>query len=669
MRIGAIAPPVFSQSIEPGFTENQQASQIGQGLIAHPEIAITASARLDEVTNASSSPIKRPMSSAKLANTGQAEANPAPATRGQKRYRQWGWGACGCAGLLFSLLVLLILFVIFDPLKFHLWGRLTGAYDAAAEVMPPETDMYLGINLGNALLTRLDRSIAPFMTAGQAGFNPSHIDYRPTPVNSARGQPAGLLDDFLRQVEVETGVKIPDDISPWVGQYAGAGVIDIQTSSYGEPYPRGWIIAAEVRNIRRADAFLRTLQENLTELQDLSFVTQSYNGSLIVTQDLSESQSALSFTRSGRMLILASGLDILKNAIDMQGKVSLSHQADYDRFASSRPRDWFASLYIDMEGLGELFDELLRSSDLSSAMPLVNPYSLLKQQGMSLSAVAIKNGLRLDVYMTSDAANLPPAMDTQTVDIYTHPDQVVGLLPHDTVLFLANPSFELYWKSTVQQGLGDESDYEYMLKAFEQTYGFSLQEDLLNYMNGQFALYAVPSTQGILPEQMDLDFAVNLVVQTEGDIDFQSIADKMNTAGFPGGFTVDDQELDGITYHQLRDYASGSPIIAFGGNEKMAVFGTDLNSVQAQFSSGDLLVNTSHYRAAVSAFSYGMKPMMYVDLHALLANIREGMSGSELQSFNSNINIIEPIDVVALSGRLAEPGLMHSSIVFIVVDK
>ena len=668
--IGEKVSQGFQSSFEPGFSDNLQAASLEKPANSNSEIPSVASTSPDGAPSEPNPPADLPVTTPGGLDRGDAKAaSPAPSSGGKNRYRAWGWGACGCAGLLLGIVVLLILFVALDPLQFHLWGRVTGSYDAAAEVMPPETDIYLGINIGNALLYRLDRSVAPFINAEQAGFHPSHGEYSLTERNSASSQPAGILDDLLSQIEAETGVKIPDDISPWVGQYAGIGVVDLQFSDYGEPVPQGWIIAAEVRNMRRADAFLKTLQENLTELHDIRFVTQEYNGSQIITQATPEDQLVISFTRAGRMLILASSLDLLKNAITVPDNKSLLQQEDYDRFTSSRPRDWFASIYINLEGLSEMTDELQQSSGLPPAMPFASPGSLLNMQGMFMNAAAIKNGLRLDVYMTSDATSQPAIQDPQAQDLYGSVDQVIQLLPHDTVIYWAGPSFELFWKTILLAVTGSDSENEYILNEFEQNYGFSLQDDLLNYLTGQFALYAIPSTSGYISEQLDLNFAVNLLVHTEGDINFQSIADKLNAAGILGGITVVDEERAGITYHQVREYASGTPFITFGGSNSLAVIGTDLASVEAQFSNDNLLVATSRYQTTEAAFLYGMKPVMYVDLHSLLANTREGMSGSELRSFESETATLDTIDVIALAGRLAEPGMVHSSVVLILSQK
>ena len=668
--IGEKVPPSAPPTFKAGLANDQQITSMEMDSISQPEMPAAISAPPGSASSETNPATDLPVTTPEGFDRRETKAaRPFLTLGGKNRARALGWGACGCVGLLLGSLVLLVLLVALDPLQLHLWGRVTGSYDAAAEVMPPETDMYLGINIGNALLYRLDRSIAPFINADQAAYYPSHGEYSFTTTNSAQNQPAGIMDDLLSQIEAETGVKIPGDISPWIGQYAGIGVVDMQLSDFGEPVPQGWIIAAEVRNMRRADAFLKTLQADLTELHDIRFVTQEYNGSQIITQAVAEDQLVISFTRAGRMLILASSLDLLKNAIAAPDKLSLLYQEDYDRFTNSRPRDWFASMYINLKGLSELTDELMQSSGLPPAIPFASPSSLLNMQGMFLNAAAIKNGLRLDMYMTSDATSQSAIQDPQAQDLYGSVDQVIQLLPHDTVIYWAGPSFELFWKTIIMAVTGSGSENEYILNEFEQTYGFSLQDDLLNYLTGQFALYATPSTSGYLSEQLDLNFAVNLLVQTEGEVDFQSIANHLNNAGWLGGITVVDEERAGITYHQVREYSSGSPFISFGGSNGLAVIGTDLAAVEAQFSSDNLLVATARYQTTEAAFLYGMKPVMYVDLHSLLANIREGMSGNELRSFESDSAALDTIDVIALSGRLAEPGMIHSSVVLILSQK
>jgi hypothetical protein len=192
---------------------------------------------------------------------------------------------------------------------------------------------------------------------------------------------------------------------------------------------------------------------------------------------------------------------------------------------------------------------------------------------------------------------------------------------------------------------------------------------MLDHLNGQWAIYAVPSTHGILPDQANLTLAVGLLVQTDNQIDLQSISDKLNYAGQPMGLTVESQQRDGIKYYEVGNITGVNPVLVFGADNGYFALGTDIDALQTSSSSDTSLVNSASYQKAIDALPAGMQPSMYIDLEGLLANLREGMDASELESFNKSISTIEPIHMIASANRLIQPGVAHSSVVVILSAK
>jgi Protein of unknown function (DUF3352) len=578
------------------------------------------------------------------------------------------WLACGCIGIPLVILLLAALFVFIDPLKLHLWSRVGGKYDAAAQVMPANTGMYLGINIGNALLTRADRVITPFLTSGQANPSSPALGYLPAAANPERAQQISIPGDLLQQIEEETGVKIPNDLTPWVGQYGGIGLVNFEDTGYGVSTPSGWIIALEARDVSKADAFLETLRGNLMDLQNMTFVSDTYHGVQVTTQETPNSMAALCFGRSGRMLLMASSPGILQDAIDSQGAGSMAGNADYAQLASLRPRDWSASVYVSRAAMGNLAD-MLQANPAANAAPLLNPMPYANWNGTLINATAISSGARLDMYTSYDASAQSAEEKELLQSWNTAPAQVIGVMPQDTLVFMAGSRLDLVVNNILQVALSDADTRQNFLDGFQETFGFSLQDDLLDQMNGQWALYAMPSTQGLLPSETNIDLAISLLAQIDDASAIQNAADHISSVGLSGGVTVNTTEQAGVTYYELSSIGVEYPMFAFGAGNGYALFSTDINAIQAPFAAGTLLTGTSHYRQAEGALPGRMQPSVYVDLQTLFATLREGMGTDQRDAFNQSTHVLQPVELIAAANALVREGVMRSTYVFIISSK
>ena len=648
----------------PVFLQRESQSQIGS---ASPENLVEEQPP-EHALQSSELEAKRaetPAPFAEMDATDEKSIEPPSPPIMKKRYTiQWVLG--GCIGIPLVILLLLVALALIDPFKLHLWGRLNGRYDAAAEVMPANTGLYLGINIGNMLLTHADRVITPFTTAEQAGEAFLASGYLSAPPNPARGLQADIFGDLFQQLEEETGMKIPEDFNPWVGQYAGIGMLGFDAYSVSS-VPQGEILAIEVRNLRRADAFLKTLLENMKEIQNIDYNQQTYKDIVIYNQRLGNSPS-FSYCRSGRMLLIASDVDILKSAIDRQNGQALTAQKEYTKLIGSRSRDWSASLYLSPDVLeGATAPEALGISSL--ALPLISLYPELNWSGLLVNASAVKQGARVDLYMGFDASTQASSMAQDLQAAYSPASQVLQMLPQDTVMYLASPRFDLLTQSLLDTALNDETEQADFYDEINQVLGFSIQDDLIEYLNGEWALYVVPSSHGLLPEQMEMNLAINLLAQTDPGFDIQRITDGLGNLGPFNGFTLNSQQREGITYYEISVLEETEPVFAFGATNDYFTLGTDLDSLQLSTSSETSLLGASSYQKAVDSLTLGVPPTIYLDLENLFANIREGMPVNQRESFNESVSGIEPISIIAAASQMLGDDVVHTSIAIVLEDR
>jgi hypothetical protein len=365
--------------------------------------------------------------------------------------------------------------------------------------------------------------------------------------------------------------------------------------------------------------------------------------------------------------MVASGLAVLENAIDRPANQALSTETDYTSLIKVRSTDWTASFYINHTWVGDLLENYM-GSNASPAMPLINPYAAINWTGMLLSISAIKQGARVDMYVDFDESQ-SSTNTAQLQDLYTNPLQVIDLLPQDTVAFVANKRFDLLTQSLLSASYPSESERKDFLESLNQSLGFSLQDDLLDQLTGEWALFIVPSTHGFLPSQAYLNMAASLLVQTDGDLDLKPIREGLERTGVLNGINIDEQERNGMTYYQLSTLGVGDPIIGFCTGNGYFTLGTDPEKLRLTPRAADTIANSINYQTSSGSLPGQMRPSLYVDFENLFADLREGMAASEREDFDDGVSALAPIQAIVSGSRLLKDSVAHTSIVIILAGK
>ncbi|MFZ0546012.1 MAG: DUF3352 domain-containing protein, partial [Candidatus Promineifilaceae bacterium] len=168
----------------------------------------------------------------------------------------------GCCALLFVVGIVLVV----DPFGLNIFSRLTGRYDAAATVMPADTGFYVGVNLLNLDSQEIGRITQPFFEAA----GDSQMDN----LGDARTQ-------IFEEIESQSGISFETDVVPWLGQYLGFGISEINVDSFDDVASVSWILAVEARNRGAADEFLIKLRDAVADSSGNAIEEQSYEGATL----------------------------------------------------------------------------------------------------------------------------------------------------------------------------------------------------------------------------------------------------------------------------------------------------------------------------------------------------------------------------------------------------
>ncbi len=560
--------------------------------------------------------------------------------------------------------------VILDPFEWNLLDRLSGKGDPTVKVMPPETSLYMGVNLLNATPDKLNRVMQPFadVSAGE--------------VKNWEETRAELDQQLLD----ELGVTFAEDIQPWIGQYLSLGISSLELDGYGELKNAHFVLALETRNTQKADLFLAKVKAKLSEDSANTIEESEYQGVKLTSVTSAAGSSAASlpdstvFGRAGSTLLLGMQIEDLQKAIDTQkGSASLASNPNYQKMLQSLPSGRLLTAYLDMQQFTEMYMGLLEnmSASLGTSMTPEQIQELKDYmqsssagtQGMGLSIMIVDAGVQLDSITNYEPEKLSGEQKV-IVEQTGVATKVVELLPEDTFLYLGRKLPSAFWTMLpgvfVKTGSVTQDELDQAMLQFEQQIGFNPVTDLLPYLEGETALAAFPSSDGLIPAQSGLNVGAALLLESSNPDGMLSLLKDVTVATAPMGLIFNEQQAGDLTYYELQDPGSGISMVAMGVNNPYLALSTSGKTLQALFAGNPSLAKSASYQQSIAALPEGMAPFLYLDVASLTGVIRESLPADDLQVFNTSIQMFEPIPTI-LGGASLERGesVRSTMIVFI----
>ncbi len=539
-------------------------------------------------------------------------------------------------GSLAALVLIAALFLLLDPLKLHLLARLTGHYDAAATVMPADTQVYVSIDLLNLSPERLSRLQRTFAEAtDQAGSN--DLDQE--------------IDNLRQDLQDEWDINLETDIFSWIGQYGGIGLRKVRFNNYGEPESADILAAFEVRNQANADAFLQKLINTWEGKENVSFRESSYQNALIyeMKPDYGE---PVALARAGNMLFVGNGARVVQQGIDAQRQNNLWEQELFQKMVEALPANRGLTLFIT----AALADALAEANDAGKR-------ALSKQglEAMALSVGLIDEGIRLDSAVVYNVANMSKPMAEMQ---QSQPANVDRILPVDTVAFLAGSRLDLAWQVSRDAILTsiDEEWFNEAMAAFSDEFGFDLDREFFPLLNGDWAFVLVPSRENAFARESGIELGGAMLLQTSDANTLNRLVE--NAADTLGQWTdVESSRQGGRTVYEVLGY-DATPVFAFGMDGNYLTLASSVDEVGLA-SAGGGLDKASKYQQLWRAFPRGLTPMMYLDVTALVDIIGSGLTGYDRDEFAEVEPFLQPITAVAGASKHDETTSQQTIILFI----
>ena len=569
---------------------------------------------------------------------------------------------CGCISIPVVLL-LLALIIIIDPFKLHLIGRITGSYDAAAAMMPADTDVYIGINLADLIITGYDKR--DMLSSGQVTLPALASTAAHAGLAAPAAQPLGqvsLPGNLIEQIQDATGMRFPDDLIPWVFQYAGVGLTEVETTSTGRFQAGGWYVAIEARSTRQADIFLQDLRRNMKAERDIPFTTETISGLTVTVHDVDDDDQRIAFTRSGRMVLIASNLKGIRAMLNAEKRQSLVQESVYQQLIAMRPIGWSASLYISPEQI-----EQFQQFDISSWGYTVNVEAftwLEAWRGCLVTGTLIPTGVRLDVFSPVNLRDLPDGSEELLQAAQVAP-ALLQLLPEDTFAYYTGPRLDLTYAALMEASLIDDTGRNNLLELMRQYFNFDPADELIDRLDGEWVLFIALDEEGMLPEITGMPLSVNLITQTSDSADLEDALTDISAVIAGSGAGVEEEEHSGGIWHLVADPRAGDtpPGLIYGLDGSNFVFTTDQTMLEAALGDAPRLIDQAGYTELLSALPEGLAPVIYLEMESYLEVVRANLPESRQESFDRAVEPLEILDRMVLALSLVEPEVLQLSVI------
>lgn len=535
---------------------------------------------------------------------------------------------CGClvgGGLL----------VYLDPFDWNLVARLNGSYDAAAEAVPADALAYVGMDLRQLSSADAERVFRAFAETAPEGDT---------------AETGSFLQGIDEELERETGFNLSEDILPWVGQYAGIGITGLEAGEFGEVERVDFVFAASIRDRLGAEAFSLLLQAYVENESGDALQTSEHAGATIYELPTFQ-DDGIAFAIHRGLFLLAMDSAAIRASIDARSGESFMDARAYGDLTTHLFRDALLSVFIT-PGLVDELTAAAATGVASTANPITNiPLSL-----GAFSLAFVPEGIRVDSAIQYDPAALTE-LRAQQIELYTAATAIDARLPADTLLFTGGRGLHLAFdlaRETMPPS--DLAAFEESMAALEEELGFSLENDLLAHLDGEYALAVIPSGDGLLASR-DVDLGLALVFETSSPAGLAPVLDGLGELiEREVGFPPDAVEIGGHEFFQLANPFLGE-MLAYGVTEDLWIVATSASLARDLLGAEAALQDDPDYQRIWTSFPGEFNPVLYVDVDGILGVIREGMGVDELEIFTTQAAALEPIEFIAMGNRLPSPDL------------
>ena len=455
-----------------------------------------------------------------------------------------------------------------------------------------------------------------------------------------------VRDDFLEDVEDETGVHLLDDTQSWLGTDVSFALLDDDVES------PTWVMIAHVGDEDAALDFIDDLVSYIEDETGMYIDSSTYrNTDLWVAED-----DSIAFGLNAEYLIAGDQENtvtrILKD-IASPPERSLAQHPDFIAAQESMPEDRVMFLFAQTEDLRDLIVENVDLVDTGTALDGIEDSI---PNYVAASASFIEKGMSLEI-----VADIPDeASDLSLGSGVLSPDA----LPADTLLVLAGTGITQGW----DEGLDTLQDtdqeafeaFEQALDDLEDETGIDVERDIIDALSGEIAFALLPSD--IRLEDEALSGAVEALLLL-GVKDPRRIGDTIDEA------TDFIEDVGGVTGVDDHKSINGYDVVTFSMDdvdlplrinpgymvtEDWAALGSTLESLEmfhmAASGAADSLRLATKFAAVSDDLPGPLHFITFADITGIADMVEEALTGDARRDYREEVKpFLEPFSALLLA--------------------
>lgn len=302
----------------------------------------------------------------------------------------------------------------------------------------------------------------------------------------------GLTKSPLNSLLVQSKTEYSRDVQPWLEGY----IITALVPNAAQPQaPAATLVIAPTRDRSKSDAFLSKYRGALAQ-QGAKFTAKQYKDVTYYESPTRDpNNSVVTADIGGQYVAIATSPTVIQQAIDTYkgSNPSLAKKPIFAKIYGATNQTKLVEPLLQVYLDGEVALEFIGSQANLNLNEAAIAQSKRELDAMTLTGGTQKEGLRFEIntYLKNDNSN--PLANNEA--------KVLNLLPQETFLLVSGVNLYQSWQSLVAQAKGNSSSaqlIEQIRKAVKDSTKLDLDQDILKWMNGEFAIAAIPNNQGIL---------------------------------------------------------------------------------------------------------------------------------------------------------------------------
>jgi Protein of unknown function (DUF3352) len=412
------------------------------------------------------------------------------------------------------------------------------------------------------------------------------------------------------------------DVQPWLGENAITALVPNPQKPNSQP---GTLIIASTNDSNLSDAFLLKYRNALTK-QGAKFAPKEYKDLRYFESPTRDpSNSVITANIGGRYVAIATNAELMQRTYDtFKGeKPSLATKSNFSSVfganGHSNLNDPIAQIFLDGEiALGYIGSQ----AKVSLSSPVLDE-SRKQLDAITLAVGTQKEGIRLElsIYPKPDSnAQNDRSNDSQNVT-----SAIISKLPQETFLLISGNNLHKSWQEITAQSKsnpGSEQAAKQLRQAVKSATQLDLEKDILKWMNGEFAIAAIPSDKGLLK---NIGLGIVVLMQTSDRSATSSMLKKLddlaqssNSGVIPQGVEIKSKQLAG---QKISSWEVGPSIVASHGfiDDKYAFWA--MGDLSAQFipQPGKNLPESSAFQTLTAALPKNNGGYFYLNMSTALS--------------------------------------------------